>query len=49
MRFDSYQQRDSSSDEGDRDSLVSAPRKPVVPNRESAIALAEPNEDDLKN
>ena len=49
MRFDSYQERDSSSGEGDRDSLVGAPIKPIVPNRESAIALPEPNEDDLEN
>jgi len=46
MHFDSYQQRDSFSDEGDRDSLVGAPRKPIIPNRASAIALPEPDEDD---
>lgn len=46
MHFVRYQQRDSFSDEGDRDSLVGAPLKPVVPSRESAIALPEPNEDD---
>ncbi len=46
MHFDCYQQRDLFSDEGDRDSLVGVPRKPIVPNRESAIALPEPDEDD---
>jgi elongation factor G len=46
MSFDSYQERDSFSDEGDRDSLVGAPRKPIVPGRLDAIALPEPNEND---
>ena len=46
MHFVRYQQRDSFSDEGDRDSLVGAPLKPVLPSRESAIALPEPNKDD---
>ena len=46
MHFVRYQQRDSFSDEGDRDSLVGAPRKPIVPIRESAIALPEPDEGD---
>jgi elongation factor G len=55
MRFDHYQARESypeelNLDEGDRDSLVGAPRKPLVPSRDSAIALPEPDEnDDLDN
>lgn len=46
MRFDGYQERDSFSDEGDRDSLVAAPRKPIVPGGASSIALPEPDADD---
>jgi elongation factor G len=46
LHFASYQQRDSFSDDGDRDSLVGAPLRPIVPSRESAIALPEPDEDD---
>lgn len=46
MHFAHYQQRDSFSDDGDRDSVVGAPRKPIVPIRESAIALPEPDEGD---
>jgi len=46
LHFARYQQRDSFSDEGDRDSLVGAPLKPIVPSRESAVALPEPDEDD---
>ncbi len=46
MHFVRYQQRDSFSDEGDRDSFVGAPRKPTIPIRDSAIALPEPDEED---
>jgi len=46
VHFVRYQQRDSFSDDGDRDSLVGAPRKPIVPSRESAIGLPEPDEED---
>lgn len=46
MHFVRYQLRDSLSDEGDRDSLVGAPRPPIVPSPESTIALPEPDEAD---
>ena len=46
LHFVRYQQRDSFTDEGDRDSMVGAPRRPIVPSRESAVSLPEPDEDD---
>ena len=49
IRFDRYESVPSIPDEvdrddKDRDSLVGAPRKPLIPNRASAIALPEPDE-----
>jgi elongation factor G len=48
IQFDHYQPipDELNLDDGDRDSLVGAPRKPVVPHRTAAIALPEPDEDD---
>jgi len=43
LHFACYQERDSFSDEGDGDSMVGAPRKPLLPLRHSAIALPEPD------
>lgn len=46
LHFARYQERDTFTDEGDRDSLVGAPKKPIIPQRESAISLPEPDEDE---
>ena len=46
MRFDHYEPLADELDEGDRESWVGAPRRPVVPGRHDAIALPEPEEDD---
>ena len=51
MRFVRYQPRPEGPNpgDGDRASMVGAPRKPVVPGRLDAVALPEPNEDDNSN
>jgi elongation factor G len=46
IRFDHYEPLPAELDEGDRESWVGAPRRPVVPGRHDAIALPEPEEDD---
>jgi elongation factor G len=50
LHFDHYQQvrSDPHRSDGDRDSLVSAPLKPVPRSNDSAVALPEPDDRDVE-
>ena len=50
LHFDHYQQvrSDPNRSDGDRDSLVSAPLRPVPRSNDSAVALPEPDDGDLE-
>jgi elongation factor G len=45
MSFDGYEPAEGSSDLGDGDSFVGAPRKPVLPLNQLSVELPEPEDD----
>jgi elongation factor G len=44
MRFDGYDPADGTSDSGDGDSFVGAPRRPVLPQNRLSVELPEPDD-----
>jgi len=50
LHFDHYQEvrTDPNRRDGDRDSLVGAPLRPVPKSNDSAVALPEPDDDHLE-